>query len=158
MRRGILIVVDRNELNQVEADLLKQLLKNFPFTGNAPVKISKTDADPKSAERDRLLNESLAEHRKELKRQANNLISTEKLKTNEKGHLLTLNAEEREILLQILNDIRVGCWHVLGEPESLELHKPKCSAQDLARHQLMDLAGYFEHHLIGLTCRETGRQ
>jgi hypothetical protein len=145
------------ELNQVELDLLKQLLKNFPFTGNVPVKISKADADPKSIEWEKLLNESLAEHRKELKKQASNLIAVGKFHSSEKGHLLTLNAEEREILLQILNDIRVGCWHVLGEPESLELHKPECSAQDIARHRLMDLAGYFEHHLIGLTERETGR-
>jgi hypothetical protein len=145
------------ELNQVESVLLKQLLKNFPFTGNVPVKISKADADPKSFEREKLLNESLAEHRKELKKQASNLISGEKLKTSEKGHLLTLNAEEREILLQILNDIRVGCWRALGEPETTEMHKPDCSAQDIARHQLMNLAGYFEHHLIGLTERETGR-
>ena len=48
------------ELNQVEADLLKQLLKNLPFTGNVPVKISKADADPKSIEREKLMNESLA--------------------------------------------------------------------------------------------------
>jgi len=33
--------------------------------------------------------------------------------------------------------------------EPVTIPKPKYSAQDLARHQLMDLAGYFEHHLIG---------
>jgi len=145
------------ELNAVEADLLKQLLKNFPFTGHVPVKISKVNADSNSIEREKLLNESLAEHRKELKKQANNLIAAKKFNPSEKAHLLTLNAKERETLLQILNDIRVGCWRALGEPETTELHKPDCSAQELARHQLMNLAGYFEHHLIGLTERETGR-
>jgi hypothetical protein len=139
------------ELNAVEADLLKQLLKNFPFTGNIPVNISKTDADPKSIEREKLLNESLAEHRKELKRQAKTLITAEKLKASKEDHSLTLSAEEREILLQILNDIRVGCWRALGEPETMELHKPRDSKPALAHQQLMDLAGYFEHHLVGLT-------
>jgi len=137
------------ELNQVEADLLKLLLKNFPFAGHVPVKISKADADPKSIERETLLFESLAEHRKELKQRARNLIAAVKLIPGEKGHLLTLRAPDREILLQILNDVRVGCWRALGEPEILDLVKPDSSPQELPRHQLMNLAGYFEHHLVG---------
>jgi hypothetical protein len=145
------------ELNQVEADLLKQLLKHFPFTNYVPVKISKADADPKSIEREKLLNESLAEHRKELNRQAKILISGEKFKTSKEGHLLTLSAEEREILLQILNDIRVGCWRALGEPENIELHNPHISKPAQAHQRLMDLVGYFEHHLVGLTEPKTGR-
>lgn len=145
------------ELNQVEADLLNQLLKHFPFTNNVPVKISKADADPKSIEREKLLNDSLVEHRKELNRQAKILMSGEKLITGKEGHLLTLSAEEREILLQILNDIRVGCWRALGEPENIELHEPRVSNPAQAHQRLMDLAGYFEHHLVGLTEPKTGR-
>ena len=136
-------------LNQNEVDLLKSLLKRFPFTANFPAKISRTDADPKSAERERVLNESLAEHRRELKKQAMNLVSANTFKQNEKGHSLTLNAEEREILLQILNDIRVGCWRASGEPETMGWQNPDCSTPELQRHRLMNLAGYFEHHLIG---------
>ena len=92
----------------------------------------------------------MAEHRKELKRQAVNLITGNKLKKSAKRHLLTLTAEDREILLQILNDIRVGCWHALGEPESLEPQKRDGSPQKLLHHSLMSLAGYFEQRLIGL--------
>ena len=135
-------------LHHNEAALLTGLLNKFPFTANVPVKISKTDADPKTVEREKLLNESLAEHRKELKKQAMKLVAAEKFKKREQGHLLVLNAEEREILLQILNDIKVGCWRALGEPESLKLQKPASSVQELMRHSLMNLAGYFEHHLI----------
>jgi hypothetical protein len=105
-------------LNKDEGFLLKNLLKQFPFTGDSAVKISRTDVQPKMIEREKLLNESLAE----------------------KG-------EECEILLQILNDIRVGCWRALGEPEILESLKSGHSEQELANHSLMNLAGYFEHHL-----------
>jgi hypothetical protein len=135
-------------LNPIEADLLKHLLENFPFTGCVPAKISKTDTDPKSIERQKLLNESMAEHRKELKKQARKLVSAEQLIPNEKGHLLRVNAEDREILLQILNDIRVGCWQALGEPEKLESDKSKYSKNELIHHHLVNLAGYFEHHLV----------
>ena len=136
-------------LHQNEFDLLCHLMKKFPHTERAPVKISKTDRNPKSVEREELLNESLVEHRKELKRWAVNLIAGNKLKISKKRHLLTLTAEDREILLQILNDIRIGCWRALGEPESLELQQFDCSVQELRYRNLMNLAGYFEHHLIG---------
>src|ERR1022692_711971 len=103
-------------LNQNEFDLLGRLLKQFPYTESVPAKISKTDKDSKSVEREKLLNESMAEHRKELQRQPVNLITGNKLKKSAKHHLLTLSAENREVMLQILNDIRVGCWHSLGKP------------------------------------------
>src|ERR1022692_1906763 len=84
-------------LNQHEFDVLCRLLKKFPYTKSVPAKISKTDTDPKSVEREELLNESLVEHRKELKRQAVNLLTGKKLKKSAKHHLLTLTAENREI-------------------------------------------------------------
>jgi hypothetical protein len=134
-------------LNKDEGFLLKNLLKQFPFTGDSAVKISRTDVQPKMIEREKLLNESLAEHRQELKKQAVNLLVAGKFEGHEQGHLLTLKGEECEILLQILNDIRVGCWRALGEPEILESLKSGHSEQELAHHSLMNLAGYFEHHL-----------
>jgi hypothetical protein len=136
-------------LKQNEFDLLCHLMKNFPYTESVPSKISKTDKAPKSVEREILLNESMAEHRKELKRQAVGLLIGDKLKKSEKRHLLTLTAEGREIMLQILNDIRVGCWHSLSEPENMELDETDCLPQKRRCHGLMNLAGYFEHHLIG---------
>jgi hypothetical protein len=134
------------QLNQPEADILLGLMKKFPFTELGPVQFSKTDADPKTAERKKLLAESLAQHREELKGLAVNLLGADKWQKSDSGRLLTLNTEGREILLQILNDIRIGCWHALGEPEPLE--QPAASGQQFAHRQLMDLAGYFEMNLL----------
>ena len=135
-------------VNQNEFDLLWHLIKEFPVNESVSANISRTDTDPKSLEREKLLNESLAEHRKELKRQAGNLLATNKLKKSGKRHLLTLTDEEREILLQILNDIRVGCWYSLGKPETLEMQQFDGSPQILRFQSLMNIAGFFEHHLI----------
>ena len=132
------------ELNQGEGDCLRSLLQQFPITADTHAQISRTDADPKSNEREKLLNESQAEHRKELKKQATNLLAAGKFKRGEEGYLLTLNLEEREILLQILNDIRIGSWHVLGEPEELEPEKPPQTEKEMVFYNLMNLAGYFE--------------
>jgi hypothetical protein len=135
-------------LAQNEADVLVGLLKKFPFTKIDPVKISKTDKHPKARERGKLLNESLAEHRKELKKLALDLIRPDKFKQQEKGWLMTLSLEERETMLQILNDIRVGSWRALGEPDDLHSKAPQTDAKDLTYRSLMDLAGYFECGLL----------
>ncbi len=131
-------------LNQREGDCLRSLLQQFPLTANVPAQISKTGADPKTVEREKLLNESLAEHRNELKKQAMNLLGAGKFKRGENGYRLTLNPEEREILLQIFNDIRIGSWHELGEPEELEPETPPPTERELVLYSLMNLAGYFE--------------
>src|ERR1039458_3708032 len=145
----------RYQLNQREGDCLRSLLRQFPINANVQAKISKTDADPKSVEREKLLNESLAEHRKELRKQAMNLLAPVKFKRGEKGYQLTLNLEEREILLQILNDIRIGCWHALGEPEELEPKKPPQTEKELIFYNLMNLAGYFEVAFLHALGRDT---
>jgi hypothetical protein len=137
-------------LNQNEADVLRGLAKKFPFTEDVHIHISKTDRDPKADEREKLLNESLAEHRKELKKLAVDILAGEKWKQSEKGCILTLKSESREILLQILNDIRIGCWRKLGEPEAVELRTRPQSNQAQAYRNLMGLAGYFEQKLLEL--------
>ena len=63
---------------------------------------------------------------------------------------MTLSLEERETMLQILNDIRVGSWRALGEPEDLHTKAPQPGAQEFAYRSLMDLAGYFECGLLEL--------
>jgi hypothetical protein len=108
--------LDLNEVN-----LITILLKQFPFTELGSVKMSKTDEESVVREREKLLNESLAEHRIELKKSALNLLDLKRFKAQEKGMVMTVSSEEREKLLQILNDVRVGCWNALGRPENLEL-------------------------------------
>jgi len=135
-------------LSQNEADLLQGLIRNFPFTEYRQAKISNTEVNPKAAERGKLLNESLAEHRNELRKLALNLLAGQQWKKSGKDCHLTLNSEAREILLQILNDIRIVCWHELGEPEDLESKPARTSLKNLAHRNLMDLAGYFEYSLL----------
>jgi hypothetical protein len=132
-------------LSPHEAALLRGLLTKYPVGPAAPARISQSDPDP-AAERQKLLEESLAEHRRDLERLARDLLAEDKWRPAPPGPLLTLTSESREILLQILNDIRLGCWHALGEPDDLEHPMPP---QPISAHRvLMDLAGYFEMNLL----------
>jgi hypothetical protein len=135
-------------LERSEADILAGLLKKFPLTELIATQISTTGKGAETVERNKLLNESLAEHRKELAKLAANLLVGDKWQRTAKGHLLTLDGAAREVLLQILNDIRVGCWRALGEPESLEIPLAATSPKSATHRNLMDLAGYFEMNLL----------
>jgi hypothetical protein len=144
----------RYQLSRAEAQTLRSLLKWFPTTANVAVRITHTDTDPKAAEREKLLNDSLAEHREELRRKAQHLIDGDRLKLLGDRYVLNLGLDDREILLQILNDIRVAGWRALGQPEDLDL-PPNASESERAHHSLMNLAGYFECMLLNLD--ETGK-
>jgi hypothetical protein len=137
-------------LDQKEADALRFLVDEFPLTPISPARISRADSSHDAIEREKLLNESLVEHRKELKRQARDLAGPEKFKASKKNLVFRINNAEREVLLQILNDIRIESWRILGEPENLEMDILKLSNQKLRYHHFMHLAGYFEHHFLNL--------
>ena len=144
------------ELNQREAMCLRTLLREFPLTPAFAARASKTESGHRAAEREQLLRESLAEHRKDLKREAAKLVAANRLKPGQDGWRLRLKPKERETLLQLLNDIRVGCWHALGEPEDLEPKAAALSEPEMRFHSLMQLAGYFECGLLNLDSEPDG--
>jgi hypothetical protein len=135
------------ELEPKEAMFLRALVSEFPLSAATVAKISRKGRDANSAERQQLLNESLAQHRRELKKQAGKLLTT-RLKHEKSGWRLSLSAGERETLLQLLNDIRVESWHALGEPQNLDALPPPASDADLRHYNLMQLAGFFEWKML----------
>lgn len=136
------------ELEEKEGILLRVLVREFPLTAATAARITRTDDDPKAAGRERLLNESLAQHRRELRRRAGKLL-TAKLKAGEDGWRLSMNLDEREVLLQLFNDIRVESWRALGEPENLDALPSDASESAHHHYQLMHVAGYFEWKMVG---------
>ena len=133
-------------LDQSEADILLGMLKQFPFNEMEPAQISRKGQDAQAAERQKLLAELLAEHREELRTLGLGLLAADKWEQRENGCRLTLDAGSREILLQVLNDVRVGCWYALGQPE-LEDFRP-AAKRELWQYNLMEVAGYFEANLL----------
>lgn len=136
------------QLSPEEAHLLRLLVRQFPVAAFSPAVISKMDC--RASEREKLLNESLAAHRVELKQKAGDLVGEDKFKTMEGRRLFRLGREAREILLQVLNDIRVESWRILGGPENLNLNLSSLPKENIRHYQLMELAGYFEYHFLNL--------
>ncbi len=131
-----------------EAYSLRFIVQQFPVTEFSAAKISKTDLA--SVEREKLLNEALAAHREELKLRARNLIRSDRFRPSGKDQLYHLSPEGRESMLQILNDVRVECWRMLGEPDNPDLNVFDLPPEKVKHCHLMHLAGYFEHHFLDL--------
>ena len=77
------------------------------------------------------------------------LIGGDRLRLRGDRYVLSLGLDDREILLQILNDIRVESWLTLGQPEVLD-PLPNPSESERVHHTRMSLAGYFECTLLNL--------
>jgi len=142
------------ELEVEDAESLRFLVKQFPIVAFSPAKISKTDGGSNAVEREKLINESLLAHRKELKRKARELVLRDKFKTSNGKQFYRIGLRGRETMLQILNDIRVESWRILGEPDNLEINVFRLTGEKFKYYHFMHMAGFFEYHFLNLEGEE----
>ena len=135
-------------LTAQEAHSLRLLVGLFPVAALLPGKISKSD--PEALEREKLLNESLAAHRENLRRQAKELVQPARFKASGNHQLYRISHGKREVMLQVLNDIRVDSWRVLGEPENLDTCAFELPQDKFKYYYLMYIAGEFEYYFLNL--------
>jgi hypothetical protein len=134
-------------LSPREKQLLLETLKLYPLVPASHHRLSRSQPASSADENQRLLEESLAEQRAANRRQVEALLqSPDRLREVESGYELTISRGDREWLLQVLNDVRVGSWLALGEPESGE--EPEINAQNARFLIALELAGLFETALL----------
>jgi len=132
---------------------LLQLLKLYPCVPSAHHVLSRTGRVPDREANQRLLDEALAEQRAENKKRLQALLADpRRFEHTETGGRLSLPRGEAEWVLQVLNDIRVGSWVILGSPED----KPaELTAANAPHFLAMELAGYFQMPLLEALAGET---
>lgn len=129
-------------LSQREKSLLLEVLKLYPCVPPAHHRLSKSARLPDQPASQRLLDDALAEQRAENKKHLLALLADpQRLRPHEAGWRLTLSLSEVEWLLQVLNDIRVGSWVVLGSPEE---RFERLDAQTAPHLWAMEMAGSFQ--------------
>jgi hypothetical protein len=139
------------KLGHREKDLFGFLLRLYPVIPSAHQPWSKTSS--KMDENQRLLDEALAEQRKENRQHVEKLLRDSK-RFQEKGAGIEMNLSTGEIewLLQVLNDVRVGNWILLGSPEEHPEFDPEAKdapyviALGLASNFQMDLLNALQHN------------
>ena len=134
-------------ISKREKDLLFQILQLYPLVPPAHHRLSKSDERQAHEENQRLLEEALAEQRRENRRHLLAMLNEPtRFRETESGMRFTLTASEMEWLLQVLNDVRVGSWLALGEPEELDI--PEVTQTNAPYVLAMESAGYFESALL----------
>jgi hypothetical protein len=141
-------------LGRREKRLLEQVLKLYPRVPSAHHVLSKSGRLPDREENQRLLDEALAEQRTENRRQLRTLLADPgRFEQTETGCRLWLARSEVEWCLQVLNDVRIGSWVILGSPEG-----PLQGLDDKTAPHLwaMEMAGHFQMQLLEALEAEAG--
>lgn len=123
------------------------MLALYPLVPVAHHRLAGPDSPAHSDENQRLLEESLAEQRQENRRQVRALLNQpQRFRATPDGFQLALAPADVEWLLQVLNDVRVGSWLALGEPESGE--EPKLTEQNAGSLLALEVCGRFQSLLL----------
>ena len=138
------------EVNKQEVEWLLGVLKFYPQLGSGYHQITQGDADEIQAEQ-QLLEEAMGQRRREHKRKLEKFFATPgrfRLEAPDQFRF-TLTAEQMEWLLQVLNDVRVGCWVKLGRPELEPAPPGKLNAEEARTLSALELSGFFQMVLLG---------
>ena len=136
-------------ISKREKGLLFEVLKLYPLIPIAHHRVSQTAAAPRLLESQKLLESALADRTRENKRQLLAMLNQEALLQETDGaHRLTLSGSRMEWLLQVLNDIRVGSWLILGEPDEKKGKPIELNDKNARYYAAMEFCGLFQMMLL----------
>jgi len=134
------------ELGRREQQWLVDLLNRYPCVSPARHHLHRSTRLPDSSQR--LLDEALAQQRATTKKQVQEWLSdSRRFEQIETGCRVVLSGSEVEWLLQVLNDIRVGSWILLGAPEE-NLERALLNKKTASHFLAMEMAGHFEMQML----------
>ena len=132
---------------QAEREWFRHTMSLYPVQ---EASLNRIENDPGANE---LLDKALAENRKQLREEADILLKAGTLEINSEFKEfwdLTLSATEIELLLQILNNVRVGLWLRLGKPDPSieELLPTKPNEEQVRSHMVMHVCAAWQGTLM----------
>jgi hypothetical protein len=134
------------QLSPREQELLFDTLKLYPLVPARHHRLTRAAAH-QSEENQHLLEAALAEQRTENRRQVEAWLNApERLQPSDTHFVLRLTPAEMEWLLQVLNDIRVGSWLALGEPDQDK--PPQVTSENFRYALALEVAAGFESVLL----------
>jgi hypothetical protein len=132
-----------------EREVFLGLLRRYPVLKTAHFR-SRGGAKSEAARSNQeLLEEALAEQQRENRRNLEEMLAQPgRFQESELGYNFTLSGSELEWLLQVLNDIRVGSWVQLGEPDTNLAGVPDINEKNIEVAWAIEIAGRFEQTLL----------
>jgi len=140
-------------MSRREGDLFERTLRMYPVLSTNDLKLTRQGGLPDEENSRQLLEEALAEQREENRKLVQDFLQDAKqFARTQQGVRLELAESQVEWLLQVLNDVRVGCWVRLGCPEDKRLRLAISAGlmnPGKAQHfWAMEVAGYFQMRLL----------
>ncbi len=125
-----------------ERRLLLDILQLYPLIPASYHRLSKTADPARNAAGQQLLDEALATHKAENQRRWLAWFNEPgRFRAQAGGYVLTLTAEEADGFLQLLNDVRVGSWLMLGCPDPAREPAARSTADQLPYYVAMEYCG-----------------
>jgi hypothetical protein len=137
------------QIGKREQRILLEVLKFYPVLPAQYQPLSRGAVPAIAEENQRLLDEAITEQRQQNRKQLDELLNDPHwFQEHEEGYRFTLSPVQTEWLLQVLNDVRVGSWLILGSPD--EPHSKTIKMTDRNSHYLwaMEMGGYFQYRLL----------
>lgn len=132
-----------------EKRLFLDVLKLYPLIPAAHRPAPRTAGAAPPPDNEKLLAEALSERKQANKRQLQKLLSEERpFKTIPTGCLFTLGDSQAEWLLQVVNEIRVGSWLILGEPDEKKGKPIRLNRENARYYAAMEFCDYIEMTLL----------
>ena len=136
-------------ISKREKGLLFEVLKLYPLIPIAHHRVSQAAAAPRVLESQKLLESALADRTRENKRQLLAMLNQEaRLQETDGAQRLKLSAPQMEWLLQVLNDIRVGSWLILGQPDEKKGKPIELNDENARYYAAMEFCGLFQMTLL----------
>jgi len=138
-------------LDEEEWQALKNVLIQYPKTpADHHSLMSKDDQDPDLRESDDWLKESGSQHQGERKQQVKAWIeSIHPVEGDGKTeYKIECNPDRADWLIEILNDIRVGCWLSLDCPTPDDLADGEWKREDWPTMWAMEISGMFQSVIL----------
>ena len=135
------------QLGRRERQLLLETLDLYPLVPVSHHRLTRKDDNVQPDENQRLLEESLAEQRRGNREQVQAMLDKpHRFRQVKDGFEFVLAHTELEWLLQVLNDVRVGSWLALGEPE--QGAEPAVTKKNARYLIAMEVSGMFQSFLL----------
>lgn len=140
------------QIGKREKALLLDLLQMYPLVPPDHHRLTTESDSPGQEANQLLLEEALAEHRRENRKQLEAMLQEpHRFRVAPTGYRLHLTPSEVEWVLQLLNDIRVGSWLLLGSPDAHQGKRLRLNLQNARYLWAMELAGHFQNVLLSAT-------
>jgi hypothetical protein len=131
-----------------ERDMLAAVLLRYPVLSSGHFS-KRHPANENSLPDEALLDEALREQQKESRKNLELWLTKEgRFQETDLGCTFQLTSGELEWMLQILNDVRVGSWVLLGEPDGKTPAPAELTEDSMQIVWALEVAGLFQHYLL----------